>query len=147
MRRSLYIGPEISGKNYAAGLSIGNRPCFKIDCFAVSKFSKSNWVDSLEYLLATNSTGAKIIFVQDVPIKYLEAVCQFFYQDEYTVNPKGKPAYSYRPDEIIITSTCELLDVPVTPSLVRRFDIFNCGAANAAGVAMMFIDPKMFSAN
>jgi hypothetical protein len=150
MKRTIYIGAASSGKSYAAKLQVAktNYGRYTIINGRELRFTKKNDVDyHIMQLMNRGGQLEKILVIDDVPRAVLKDVLHYFCGDEYEINPKGKSPYIFKPEEVILIADSDTLlsEVSLLPSMLRRYQIFQCHSANAHGVMMEIINTSPVS--
>jgi hypothetical protein len=144
MKRTLLIGPAASGKSRASKLMLlGNYHYVTLDLTQLRGQRPSNVHGSISSMLRHADFKVTTIICEEVPLKQLEKVMSFFFNEEIIVNPQGKPAFAIYPIELILIAqdTVTYNDVPKSPSYLRRYNIIECLSSNNHCIVQMMHHP------
>lgn len=116
-----------------------------VNASVLKRVTKSQLSQQFTHLLKGMQSDQTVLWIDDLPKKHLKEIVSMFYSNLVIIEPQGKRSFPIELTEVIICCECELFDIPTDASFFARYRIYNCGQANSAGVAMMIINPEMFS--
>lgn len=123
MNNTLIIGPADAHKTYAARL--------------LARGMVATYHNRAEHCATEGipefiiPKGTQLLIIDDVHLSALSDLAKSLYQAE-------EP-------EIIMICTCDLFEIPWDAEFHSKFRVFLCGKDNSTGVAMILVNPEIFT--
>jgi hypothetical protein len=143
MKRTLLIGPGASGKTRVAdkiAMAYNKENILVINGRILTHVTKKEFGSVFDALLSLVPARVELVIIDDVPKKHLLSVCEYFFNGSFTSHPQMQKRQMISPD-IIVTCDCDLTNIPIGPSIDRRYEVMICEKNDPQEITLKFLVP------
>jgi hypothetical protein len=145
MKRTLLIGPAMSGKSYTANMIRKTyRLVTELNGRTLKSWKKNETGDWFFGIMFSVKESPDLIIIDEIPKNRLEELMSLFFNPELITERRSVGPVTIQAD-ILLVCECKIGDIPTGMSYKRRYNIINCLAADNAGVTMKMLNPDPIS--